>query len=241
MKAENMHQAIPSLIEPVFCCGSACPTNTSENKKPFNDPNRPEHDDIFYSFLRFQLRRQGKFESDCRSLKIEPKSNVPQKTPGSLPRTPPQEPWIPEPVLSPETLASNPITANTTYCIHVTSRHNYDLVYSHRYYAIPQNINDDWVEISKVHWFAEGYSFRKSVDDWDFYCKDDDKFFRMELRPNLRLRQTVQLEVEDVGGKDIALRHESNQGSEVVAGASLQDVMLWYANRDAQSQIIEVF
>jgi hypothetical protein len=197
----EMHVEKQIIAEPVFCCGSAAPVHTSQNNKLYHNLDRNLHDDIFRSFLDFALRRQDKFEFDSTALKLEPKPNIP------IPptRAPFPEPWVPGPILTPEALANNPITPDTLYCIHVTSRHDFGQVYSHRYYAMPKSLKDDWVEINKIHWFAEGYPFRMTTDKWDSKCKDDPTFFRMELRPNLGLRRRMELNFEDVTVKDVAI------------------------------------
>lgn len=44
------------------------------------------------------------------------------------------------------------------------------------------------MEISLVQWFARGNPFKMKAEKWDLKCKDDCKFFRMTLRPNLEMR-----------------------------------------------------
>ncbi|EPE33020.1 hypothetical protein GLAREA_06032 [Glarea lozoyensis ATCC 20868] len=177
-----MNQSIPPILEPVFCCGKAHLTWTSQNNKPWHNPDRELHDRIYGSFLSFAVKRQKIYNFNSRIFNLPPRSRDP----------PVPQPWVPHDVLSDEAVANNPIKDDTPYCIHVISRDDFGLAYSHRYYAIPKNLNEDWTEISHVHWFAQGYKFRDVVDRWDLKCQiDHETFFRLELRPNLDLRKTV--------------------------------------------------
>jgi hypothetical protein len=187
-----------SVREPVFCCGSAAPIHTSEDNKLYYNPDRLTHDSIFTSFLRFETRLQQ--QQLTSSSTSRPKSNVPMPYPlaGQLPG-PPTEPWIPHHVLTPEALANNPITEETLYCIHVASRYDFGLAYSHRYYAMPKRLEEDWREISHAQWFASGYPFRMTTDRWDTKCTADRTFFRMTLRPNLGKRKVNKVIEVDVG------------------------------------------
>jgi hypothetical protein len=177
-----MNQPTPNILEPVFCCGKADITWTSQNNKPWRNPDRELHNRIYHSFITFAVRRQKNYNLSSRILNLPPRSRDP----------PVPQPWIPHKVLTADTVANNPITDDTPYCIHVISRDDFGLAYSHRYYAIPKNLSEDWREISHVHWFAQGYKFRKVFERWDLKCQiDHETFFRLELRPNLDLRKTV--------------------------------------------------
>jgi hypothetical protein len=100
--------------------------------------------------------------------------------------SPPEE--IPAPILTPEALRDNPITPNTPYIIHLTSRHDFGPVFSHRYFVCPSNLQHDWIEASLEQWFAAGAQFRLKAEKWDVKCMTDSKFFRLTLRPNLAMR-----------------------------------------------------
>lgn len=106
-----------------------------------------------------------------------------------------------------EALKDNPLTQSTVpYCIHLTARHDYGPVYSHRYFACPENLEHDWNEVSLVQWFAEGYSYDMIAEKWDMKCVGDLTFFRLTLHPNLGMRQrklvVVGREANKVAGSD---------------------------------------
>ncbi|PVH89587.1 hypothetical protein DL98DRAFT_1237 [Cadophora sp. DSE1049] len=170
----------PSVVSTIFCCGSAVPVHDSSHMKLHNDPNRDLHEAIFQSFLAFAVRRQHSADLLSLIMGFEPESSP--STPGSIPQ--PQ----PAPVFSLEALQNNPLTLTTPYVIHVTSRHDFGPVYSHRYFVCPPDLDQDWVEISLIQWFARGEPFKMKAEKWDLKCKDDCKFFRMTLRPNLAMR-----------------------------------------------------
>lgn len=94
----------------------------------------------------------------------------------------------PAPVLTYESLLNNPLSDNTPYVIHLTSRHDFGPVYSHRYFVCPDDLSDDWIECSLAHWFAQGEPFKMKAEKWDLKCHEHSRFFRMTLRPNLWLR-----------------------------------------------------
>lgn len=50
------------------------------------------------------------------------------------------------------------------------------------------DLEGDWVEATLVQWFTEGYRFRHTAEKWDLKCVEDDKFYRLSLRPNLEMR-----------------------------------------------------
>lgn len=105
-----------------------------------------------------------------------------------LPTCPTQVPVMPSPVFNAEELSNNPLTEQTPYVIHLTSRLDYGPVYSHRYFVCPTSLQDDWVEISQLQWWAKGEPFKFKAEKWDLKCQIDSKFFRMTLRPNLSMR-----------------------------------------------------
>ncbi|KAG9236595.1 hypothetical protein BJ875DRAFT_456091 [Amylocarpus encephaloides] len=189
-----------SATKPVFCCSSAVPVHTSQDNRLHNDPNRVIHDGIFRSFLLFAARRQRQSDLISRMLGIDPDR---KKIPVVLCTSSIPEPWVPRPVLTLEALANNPCTPQTPYVIHLTCRHDFGPVYSHRYFACPNNLQDDWVEISLVQWFAEGTPFKMTTEQWDLKCEDDATFFRLTLRPNLALRWRQQVVVGEWPQEDI--------------------------------------
>ena len=163
---------------PIFCCSAAIPVKTSIDNKPYNDSNRELHDAVFRSFLDFAIRRQR--AGDLLKLITPIQGNHSQPAPSTPMVVPP---------FTIEALKDNPLTPLTPYCIHVTSRHDFGPVYSHRYFACPENLEDDWREISLVQWFAEGSPFKMKAEQWDVKCIGDSKFFRLSLRPNLEMRE----------------------------------------------------
>ncbi|KAF4633113.1 hypothetical protein G7Y89_g5004 [Cudoniella acicularis] len=179
----------------IFCCSSAVPVRTSQDNKLHNDPNRELHDAIFRSFLAFAIQKQR--TADLLALILgdyHQETNVP---PPSI-STPAPQSDTPVPVLTLEALRNNPLTPQTPYVIHLTSRHDFGPVYSHRYFACPLNLQNDWVEITHVQWFAQGEPFKMKAEKWDLKCAGDSRFFRMTLRPNLALRYRQQVVVEEV-------------------------------------------
>ncbi|KAH7342678.1 hypothetical protein BKA65DRAFT_586679 [Rhexocercosporidium sp. MPI-PUGE-AT-0058] len=194
----------PSVVSTIFCCGSAVPVHDSSQMKLHNDPNRELHEAIFQSFLAFAIRRQHSTDLLSLIMGYEPESSPPS-TPGSIPQ--PQS----APVFSLEALQNNPLTPQTPYVIHVTSRHDFGPVYSHRYFVCPPDLDQDWVEISLVQWFARGEPFKMKAEKWDLKCKDDCKFFRMTLRPNLAMRGCYPV---SAGGSQQAESSVSGSGSD---------------------------
>lgn len=98
-----------------------------------------------------------------------------------------QEP-PPAPVFTYEALKNNPLGPKIPYVIHLTSRHDFGPVYSHRYFVCPDDLSHDWIEVSLVQWFAQGEPFKMKAEKWDLKCTKDCRFFRLTLRPNLWLR-----------------------------------------------------
>ncbi|TVY33543.1 hypothetical protein LSUB1_G006538 [Lachnellula subtilissima] len=177
-----------SNTAPIFCCTAAVPVKTSIDNKPHHDLNRELHDAIFRSFLDFAIRRQR--AGDLLKL-IANGAGVDSCPKMTSPTAPPTPMLIPPFTL--EALKDNPLTPQTPYCIHLTSRHDFGPVYSHRYFACPELLEDDWSEISLVQWFAEGEPFKMKAEKWDIKCVGDSKFFRLSLRPNLGMRNREQV------------------------------------------------
>jgi hypothetical protein len=160
-----------SLPEPIFCCASAVPVNTSNTSKLYNDPNREIHNAIYQSFLAFADRRERAVAlmALIRGDESEPEKVLPLKK-MAVPQA-----LMPLPVLTVEALRHNPITPNTPYVIHLTSRHDYGPVYSHRYFVCPPNLQQDWIEVSLEQWFAVGEQFKLKAEKWDIKCLEDSK------------------------------------------------------------------
>jgi hypothetical protein len=198
----------------IFCCKAAGPVPVASNIKLHNDPNREVHEAIFRSFLAFAVRRQDLadfIEEAAKARKQEsarllsllsgvtgPDSEVPPP-PATPP--PPQPRFLqpaPAPVFTLEALKNNPLTPQVPYVMHLTSRVNFGPVYSHRYFACPWDLQNDWVEMSLVHWFAAGEPFKMKAEKWDVKCEKDEHFFRLTLRPNLAMRPVAPTPVAGV-------------------------------------------
>ncbi|TVY37044.1 hypothetical protein LOCC1_G008185 [Lachnellula occidentalis] len=187
---------------PIFCCTAAVPVRTSIDNKQHHDQNREVHDAIFRSFLDFAIRRQR--AGDLLKI-IADGAGTCDKTTSQT--TPPPPMCIPPFTL--EALKDNPLTSPTLYCIHLTSRRDFGPVYSHRYFACPEKLEDDWREISLVQWFAEGAPFKMKAEKWDIKCVGDSTFFRLSLRPNLGMRKREQVKL----GMDVAELEGAMNGS----------------------------
>jgi hypothetical protein len=164
----------------IFCCEHVKIRN--ENK-PYKDPYREHYGDLYQSFIAFSERRQRAWalmrlirDNDPRPVAYYPR-DAPSSS-ASLLRS----------VLTREASENNPITLDTPYIIHLTTRHDFGPVISHRYFACPANFEHDWKEATLVQWFAKGEQFKLKAHKWDFKCPVDSLFYRMILRPNLVLR-----------------------------------------------------
>jgi hypothetical protein len=178
-------QAAMSLGQPIFCCPLAVPVKPSNSNKLHNNPNREIHDAIFRSFLTFAVRRQRSTALMALLLGMDPGAAIIP----SPPATPlPPKPVVPAPVITPEELKDNPLKPQTPYVIHLTSRHDFGLVYSHRYFVCPSSLQEDWIEITLEQWFSAGGEFKLKAEKWDLKCVADARFFRITLRPNLAMR-----------------------------------------------------
>lgn len=160
-----------SIPEPIFCCASAVSVNTSNTSKLYNDPNRQIHNAIYQSFLAFAYRSERAVSLMALIMgdESEPENELPLK------RMPVPQALMPLPVLTVEALQNNPITPDTPYVIHLTSRHDYGPVYSHRYFVCPPNLQLDWIEVSLEQWFAVGEQFKLKAEKWDIKCLGDSK------------------------------------------------------------------
>ncbi|CZT40674.1 uncharacterized protein RSE6_00313 [Rhynchosporium secalis] len=202
----------PSEFSPIFCCGSAHPVHDSSHTKLHNDPNRGLHEAIFQSFVAFAMRRQHATDLYYFIMGFSPDPSRPP-TSGLIPQ--PQ----PAPIFSLEALENNPLTPQIPYVIHLTSRHDFGPVYSHRYFVCPPALDEDWVEVSLIQWFARGEPFKMKAEKWDIKCRGDCKFFRMTLRPNLAMRGCYPV---SAGGAQEVESSVSGSGDDVSFGSDSQ-------------------
>lgn len=173
--------------KPILCCRSAAPYHRPELPKPYNDPNRPVHDAVYRSFINFAVRTH--LSIDLLKFLNEGALESTPELPSKTITIPPLQPPAPSPVLTPDALRNNPLTPQTPWAMHIACRYDYGPIYSHRYFACPLDLQDDWTEVSLVQWFAEGEPFKVKAERWDLKCEVDSKFFRLTLRPNLALRE----------------------------------------------------
>ncbi|TVY54806.1 hypothetical protein LSUE1_G009663, partial [Lachnellula suecica] len=186
----------------IFCCSGALPVKTTIDVKLYNNPNRELHEAIFRSFLAFSVRRQ-----QARDLLLLITTG---QTADSLRLDPTilEAPMVVPPFRL-EDLKNNPLSPETPYCIHLVARHDFGPVYSHQYFACPENLEHDWVDISLNQWFAAGEPFKMKAERWDVKCLEDGRFFRLTLRPNLDMRCRQRLS----GFPEVAAeKDESDQG-----------------------------
>ena len=160
-----------STPEPIFCCASATPVQTYASK-PYNDPNRGNHDAIFQSFLAFAYRRAREEHEASLMALIDGNQSSPGRTPPTKKMSVIQT-LIPQPVLTMETLRNNSITTDTPYVIHLISRHDYGPVCSHRYFVCPPDLRHDWIEASLEQWFAVGEQFKLQANTLDVKCLEN--------------------------------------------------------------------
>ena len=86
----------------------------------------------------------------------------------------------PAPLLTVESLMNNPIAPDAPYIMHLTSRHDFGPVFSHRYFICPPELQHDWIEVSLIHWFVVSERYKLKAEQWDLKCDDDAKFYRYE-------------------------------------------------------------
>ena len=175
-----------SFLDSIFCCANAAQVNVLNSMKLHYDPNRAIHGAIFESFIRFASRRQ---------IAATPLSLVRCVESGGSSSSA----WSPSkinyifqqatpPVLTSEDLQNNPITSNTPYTIHLTTRLDFGPVLSHRYFVCPSSLHLDWIEVTLGQWFAAGSPFSLKAEKWNMKCWADSTFYHLTLRPNLSLR-----------------------------------------------------
>jgi hypothetical protein len=187
----------------VFCCDSAVPVRIGAPEKLHKDPNRELHQAIFQSFVTFAVRRQSKadIEAQNRAMvqkKLKTKSKKAIKSSSSR-AVPLYKPRVEAPLYNANELRNNPLTAQTAYVIHLTSRYDFGPVYSHRYFICPTDLRDDWTEVTHTQWFGEGKRFDLKAEQWDLKCPRDRRFFRLTLRPNLEMRSCFPIKVPIYG------------------------------------------
>lgn len=187
----------------IFCCGAAVPVYTPENNKPFNDQNRELHRQLLESFLDFANRRRHALDAHRVTETAE---ETVKRIITSLMAAEPEEPYkqvVPNFTL--ENLTNNPLDpGKTLYCIHLTSRKDYGPVRTHRYFMCPDLSSptvlwEDWTELTLVHWYAQGYPYKMTVEQLDVKCGgEDEMFYRVELMPNLRMRACIPVPVANL-------------------------------------------
>jgi len=137
--------------EPIFCCEAAACSYTGNNK-PHQDPYRERHYALYQSFIAFAQRRHRGWSL----LKLIQGANI-RTTALSPPNAAPSSQLnLPQAMLTPEALKNNPITLDTPYIIHLTTRHDFGPAISHRYFVCPSDLEHDWAEATLPQWFAEG-------------------------------------------------------------------------------------
>lgn len=194
---------------PTFCCDAALPVFPDEETKLHRDENRSLHERIFTSFINFAVKTQH--EADKKAAILASLTGlIDEFAPADLDETmtnsevdlPAQmfafegQPYFVSndgvSVLEHPDLGvgnpNNPLSDNVRYVIHLTSRHDFGPVYSHRYFVCPADLSEDWVEITLLQWFAKGKPFEFKAERWDLKCSQHSKFFRLTLRPNLNGR-----------------------------------------------------
>ena len=87
-----------------------------------------------------------------------------------------------------EDSGKNPLTPDTPYCIVLASRLDFGPVLTHRYFMIPGDLEEDWIELTQKDWWEAGYPFSHPAERWDLKCEKDELFFRLTLRANKRKR-----------------------------------------------------
>ena len=167
--------------QPIFCCEQA---QIRKEHMLYKDPYRECHYTLYRSFLAFSERRRRA----CALMKLIREADSRPVSPPVSDAAPISSPAVPHQVLTPEALENSPVTPETPYVLHLITRHDFGPVISHRYFACPSNLEDDWEEATLVQWFANGEAFKLRVHKWDFKCPVDSIFYRLVLRPNLALR-----------------------------------------------------
>ena len=139
-----------STPQPIFCCGLNAPIDTANSNKLHNNPNRDIHDAIYASFLAFTARTE-RTVALMALITGEGRDAFPKPDPSSSSNSSsPQQ----VPLATPEAFANNPITKDTPYMMHLTSRYDFGPVFSHRYFMCPPNLGMDWTEVSLIHWYV---------------------------------------------------------------------------------------
>lgn len=195
---------------PAFCCDAAVPVFPDEETKLHRDENRSLHERILTSFINFAVETQ--LEADKKKAILASLTGlIDEIAPADLNKTvansasdvPAQmfafegQPGfvlsdgasvLEHPDLGVDN-PNNPLSDHVRYVIHLTSRHDFGPVYSHRYFVCPADLHDNWVEITLLQWFAKGKPFEFKAERWDLKCSQHSKFFRLTLRPNLNGRE----------------------------------------------------
>lgn len=129
-----------SIPQPIFCCGFTASSATNSQGKLHNDPNRELHEAIYQSFLAFA---SGRERAAALIALITGEDREPVTPPSTSESTVSSTPTI---LFTAEALANNPVKPTTKYVLHLTSRHDFGPVFSHRYFVCPEDLTQDWVE-----------------------------------------------------------------------------------------------
>lgn len=172
---------------PVLCCTAVL--DVTPFSKLFQDPSRGVYKAVMNSFMEFNHRHRNsrelaRIENGLPVLSLYP---VPITTATS------------EDPSNPANYLNNPLDARPAFVIHIYARFDYGLVFSHRYFACPNHLGQDWIEISKLHFWAKGSNYKAIAKNTDFKCSTHNRFFRMELRGNLRARGPEYSEISGTG------------------------------------------
>ncbi|KAL3423204.1 hypothetical protein PVAG01_04951 [Phlyctema vagabunda] len=181
----SQHRISPAF----FCCSSAVQkVDVSNSGKVYHNIYHAKHDAIFRSFLEFAARRQR--SSELLNLLWElPDPHASTSTATSSTHTRRSTQASTAQPHTPTQLLANPLDPQSTKSVvYMTSRQDFGPVLSHRYFAEPDRLDDDWVEVSQPQWWAAGAGFAYTADKLDLKCRAHERFFRLQLRPNLLLR-----------------------------------------------------
>ena len=234
----------------IFCCKAAGLDPLQASTKLHQDPNRDLHESLLRSFLAFAIRQEilaDLHEEEIareigEATRILANLGILEKSASSVlsPTATPPEPKNPVPQIIPmftqEALKGNPLGPAVPYVFHLVSRTNFGLVYSHRYFACPWELSQDWIEMSLIHWFAEGEPFKMKAHKWDVRCQTDKRFFRLTLRPNLRLRPVDQVPVPGPELAPAAHAHVAEECPEDWALKSIPDAPIVGVHQVAEAQ-----
>lgn len=129
------------MSDAIFCCGEATAIDTSNSSKPHQDPYRTVHDNLYKSFIEFAYQRQ------LEAALMELINKNPEEEENPLEDDIEVQAFSPALVCTPEDLKDNPLTRDTEYAFHLTTRKDFGLVESHRYFVRPEGQQHPWEEV----------------------------------------------------------------------------------------------